>query len=666
MRIRSVFRFTRITAKLMADPRMIAATVILALLTPPAQTLAQTEQPSAPVASASAALAATTPFRLTLPRSHNPFSAYAPSSLPDPSLANSSRLDQCVRDGKLYLSLEDAIALALENNLDLAIARYNLPIAETEMLRTRAGGTTLGVNTGLVQNTPGGTAGVSAGAGAGGTSVGAGGAGAGVGGLVQSTFGEGTPISSYDPQVTGVASVEHITSQAANTVNYGVPLLKQDTATVNTAVSQAFSTGTSLQFNFNNQRETINSPYQNLNPALFANWRFTVSQQLLAGFGFGPNRRYIRIAKNNRKISDVAFKNQVASTITQIANIYWDLENAYLDEQVKERSLAFAQKSLDDQRKQLELEAVPAMDVMKAEAEVAVRDQDLTVSRTNLELQASLIKNAVTKRLDPALEEMPVIPTAVLETLKPETLPPVQELVAAAFRDRTDLYETQVTLDNFQISRKALRNQLLPTVTLVGYYAGSGLAGQPNPHYSLGANPVNVPPGYGGALSNAFNGTAPNYLAAVQVSIPLRNRQAKADQFRSELEYKQTELLVEQQKKNIRIEVRNADYALEQTAARVASARKARDLAQRTFDITKQEQALGAGSSFQTLSAERDLAVADSTLAQAEATYEKSRLQLYRVTGQTLDRFGISIAEALDGVVSQTPVATSQSAPTKP
>jgi outer membrane protein TolC len=643
------------------------ATAALALCSMSLTSIAQVAPPSAPAPAAAAPtatvnFAAPAPFHLTLPHSHNPFSAYAPSSLPDPSLINSPRLDQCIKDGKLYLSLEDAVALALENNLDLAIARYNLPIAETDMLRTRAGGTTLGVNTGLVQNTPGGTAGVSAGSGAGGTSVGAGGAGAGAGGLVQSTFGEGTPISSYDPQIVAVASTQHSTQQEANTVNYGVPLLKQNTTIVNAGVTQAFSTGTAIQFNFNNQRDTINSPYQNLNPAIFANWRFLVSQQLLAGFGFGPNRRYIRISKNNRKISDVAFKNQVASTITQIANIYWDFVNAYIDEEVKERSLTFAQKSLDDQRKQLELQAVPEMDVMKAEAEVAVRDQDLTVSRTNLELQASLVKNALTKRLDPTLEEMPVVPTAILETMKLEVLPPVQDLVAAAFRDRTDLYETQVTLDNFQISRKALRNQLLPTVTLIGYYSGSGLAGQPNPNYSLGDNPVNVPSGYGGALSSAFNGTAPDYLAELQIAIPLRNRLAKADQFRSELEYKQTELLVEQQKKNIRIEVRNADYALEQTAARVASARKARDLAQRTFDITKQEQTLGAGSSFQTLSAERDLAVADSTLAQAEATYEKSRLQLYRVTGQTLDRFGISIAEALDGVVTHIPVPL-QSAP---
>ena len=183
------------------------ATATLALCSLSLSSVAQVAAPSAPAPAPAATVnfAAPEPFRITLPHSHNPFSAYAPSSIPDPSLINSPRLDSCIKDGKLYLSLEDAVALGLENNLDLAIARYNLPIAETDMLRTRAGGTTLGVNTGLVQNTPGGTAGVSAGAGAGGTSVGAAGAGAGAGGLVQSTFGEGTPISSYDPQVVAVA-----------------------------------------------------------------------------------------------------------------------------------------------------------------------------------------------------------------------------------------------------------------------------------------------------------------------------------------------------------------------------------------------------------------------------------------------------------------------------
>lgn len=615
---------------------------------------AQTQVQAAPAVSAPAQQ----PFHLALPHSHNPFSAYTPVTVAEPDLVNSPRLDDLIRDGKLYLSLQDAIDLALEDNLDLAIARYTMPMAEMDLLRAKAGFQILGVNTGVVQNTEGGTAAPSAGVG--GTSSGAGGAGAGAGGLFQSTLGEGPPIPNFDPHILATGSLEHLTQPLVNTVTYGVPSLKLNTGIFDATYLQSFSTGTSLQFDFNNQRQTINSPFQQLNPSLNTNYRFLLQQQLLQGFGFTPNRRFIRIAKNNRKISATAFKVQVIATVTQIEDIYWDLVNAYQDVQVKERSLAFAQKSLEDERKQLELQAVAAMDVMKAEAEVATRDQDMTIAKTSLQFQESLMKNALTKRLDPALEEMPVIPTAATQAFVPEMLAPVQDLIAQALKNRPELYESQVNLDNYQISRRALRNQLLPTLTATAYYAGYGLGGQPNPNFSGGPNTVSVPSGYGGALQNAFNNSSPDYLAELQLNIPLRNRQAKADQFRSELEYKQAELALEQQKKNVRIDVRNAAYALQQVQARVEAARKSRDLAQRTFDIMKQEQQLGAGSNFQTLSAEHDLAIASSTLAQAETTYQKSRVELYRVTGQTLDRLGISLDQARAGVV---PGASSAPAP---
>ncbi len=614
--------------------------------------LSQTTAPAAQVQTGQAPAAPQQqPFHVALPHSYNPFSSYTAVTVPEPDLANSPRLDQLIRDGKLYLSLEDAIDLALENNLDLAIARYTLPMAEMDLLRAKAGFQILGVNTGVVQNTEGGTAAPSAGVG--GTSSGAGGAGAGAGGLFQSTLGEGPPIPNFDPHILATGSLEHLTQPLVNTVTYGVPSLKLNTGIFDATYLQSFSTGTSLEFDFNNQRQTINSPFQQLNPSLNTNYRFLLQQQLLQGFGFTPNRRFIRIAKNNRKISAAAFKVQVIATATQIEDIYWDLVNAYQDVQVKERSLAFAQKSLDDERKQLELQAVPAMDVMKAEAEVATRDQDMTIAKTSLQFQESLIKNALTKRLDPALEETPVIPTAATQAFVPETMQPVQDLIAEALKNRPELYESQVNLDNYQISRRALRNQLLPTLSATAYYAGYGLGGQPNPNFNTGGGPntVNVPSGYGGALQNAFNNSSPDYLAELQLNIPIRNRQAKADQFRSELEYKQAELALEQQKKNVRIDVRNAAYALQQVQARVEAARKSRDLAQRTFDIMKQEQQLGAGSNFQTLSAEHDLAIASSTLAQAETTYQKSRVELYRVTGQTLDRLGISLEQARAGVV---------------
>ncbi|MGA7078717.1 MAG: TolC family protein, partial [Terriglobales bacterium] len=313
-----------------------------------------------------------TPAALEMPHSHNPISPYTGDQVPEPVLTNSPRLDRLIRDGKLYLSLKDAIDLALENNLDLAIARYNLPIADTDVLRTKAGGTFRGVNTGVVQGTPGGGIGGfgagAPGAGAGGTTSGAGGAGAGASGLVQSTLGVGTPVSSYDPSLTVSGGIEHLTLPQSSNVLYDVPSLQLNTTTVNALYTQAFSSGTTISFAFNNARQTTNSPEIFLSPALNSYYRFTFQQQLLAGFGFGPNLRYLRIAKNNKKISDIAFKDQVIATVTQIKNIYWDLVSAYEQARVNEQSLAFANQTLENARKQLQLESIPEMDVMKAEA----------------------------------------------------------------------------------------------------------------------------------------------------------------------------------------------------------------------------------------------------------------------------------------------------------
>lgn len=264
------------------------------------------------------------------------------------------------------------------------------------------------------------------------------------------------------------------------------------------------------------------------------------------------------------------------------------------------------------------------------------------------------MKAALTKQLDPTLEEMPVVPTVILEAFQPEKIPPVEQLIDEALKNRPDLSILQLQQDRAEISRKAVRNAMLPTVNIAGYYAGYGLGGAPNPNYiPPGQNPVTQSTSYAGTLQNAFNNTSPDYLAEVVVQIPLRNRAARADQFRSELELRQAELSVVQQKKNLRFEVRNAAYALEQGQARVEAARKARDLAQKTFDIKRQEQQLGAGSNFETLTAEHDLAVASSTLDSAETAYEKSRVALYSQTGQTLKRLGISLDEARSGVVSK-------------
>jgi outer membrane protein TolC len=594
-----------------------------------------------------------TPADLRMPQSHNPIAPYMSDQVPEPVLTNSQRLDRLVHDGKLYLSLKDAIDLALENNLDLAIARYNLPIADTDVLRTKAGASFRGVNTGVVQGTPGGGVGGfgtgAPGAGAGGTTSGAGGAGAGASGLVQSTLGVGAPVNSYDPQLNVNGGVEHLTLPQSNKATYGISPLQLNTTQVNANLTQSFSSGTTISFTFDNSRQTTNSPDFTLSPALNSYYRFTIQQELLAGFGFGPNLRYIRIANNNKRISDIAFKDQVIATVTQIENIYWDLVSAYEQARVNEQSLDFANQTLDNAKKQLQLESIPQMDVMKAEAEVSQRDQDLTVARTNLELQESLIKNALTKSLDdPTLQEMPVIPTdRMQETDTNPVVEPLADLITEGLKNRPELLETDIDLVNRQISRQAARNALLPTLSLVGFYGGSGLGGLVTPN-NTSSTPTDLP----GTWQTTFNNSAPDYFVGLNLNIPFRNRVAKADQYRSELEYRQASLRKEQLRKQIRIEVRNAQYALEQTRARVDAARKARDLAQRTFEITKKEQDLGSGSTYQTMTAQRDLSVAELTLVTAMTTYQKAKVELDRSTATTLEHNGVLIQDAVTGTVT--------------
>jgi len=613
-------------------------------------------QISAPAVQPSLRAAAAATVPLDLPHSSNPLDAYRPAHVPAPNLANSPLIDTLVHNGILELSLKDAIALALKDNLDLAIARYNIPIAKADVLRTQAGGTFLGVNTGVVQNTPGGGIGGfgtgATGAGAGGTSGGAGGAGAGASGLVQSTLGTGSFVSSYDPEIAGTIGYQNSTVPLSSGVIFGVPTLHSGDFSGNIAYTQAFPTGTSIDVGFNSDRVTSNSPFSFLTPELDSSFRALVRQHLLSGFGFGPNLRYLHIARNNQKISDDAFKLQVITTVAQIANIYWDLVAAYEDQQVKTRSLDFAQQTLDSARKQLKLQAVPALDVLKDQAELDNRKQDLTIASTQLEFQSLLIKNALTKNLDdPILEAMPVRPTDLSAlnlnaTAAATSTAAMDDLVNQALANRLEIAESDIDLQNRRISRNAANNALLLQVDLIGYYGGTGLGGVNNP---LSNTPSTAPASYGGAFTNTFNNSAPNYYVGVNVNIPIRNRVAKSDQIRSELESRQAQLHLQQLRKQIRIEVRSAQYALEQSQARVTDAIEARDLQQRTFTVTQKEQTLGAGSAVQTLAARRDLAASESTLVAARTAYQKAKVELDFATGRTLDENAISIDAARSG-----------------
>ena len=612
------------------------------------------------------------------PVSHfpNPVGPYTPRHVAPPNLANTARIDGLMHDGKLYLSLNDAIALALENNLDIAIARYNLNIADTDVLRAKSGSTILGVPLGIVQNTPGGGLGGlggQVGSGTGGTTVGAAGAGAGALGLTSSTLGLGPLITSFDPVLTGTLQEDHYSQQATSIFQGVLPgsSLAQNTGTVNFAYQQGFSWGTNLSVGFNNTRSTTNSFFSSASPVLNTNFRATLTQHLLQGFGFAPNNRFIRIARNNRELSDVAFRLQIITTVDQIENMYWDLVYAYENVRVRQESLTFSEKTLSDTKKQVEIGSLAPIETVRSQSTVAQDQQALTVAKTNLQLQQLLMKNALSRTLkDAVLAGAEVVPTSTMEIPQNEQVQPTEDLVNEALRHRPELVESRIQLNSQQISNKAVRSSLLPTLDLFAYYGGSGVGGVQNPAnlctapgnpgFSCagtepGQNPIFPTTGYGSAVNDLVNSTAPDKGIGLQLNIPLRNRAAQAVQIRSELEYRQSQMALQQTENRVSIEVRNAQFGVEQNRASVASAQAAVDYAKQSLDAEQKKYQFGTSTTTLVLQNRSALATAESTLLSATAAYEKARLELDRATGQLLDHAGISIDDAAKGQVTRMP-----------
>jgi outer membrane protein TolC len=592
----------------------------------------------------------------------NPFARYVPRHVPPPIFTNTPRILDLIQNGKLMLSLNDAIAIALADNLDIAIARYNLPIADTDILRTKAGQSFLGVQSGLVQNTPGGgVGGVGSGvtgAGAGGTTAGAGGAGVGQGGFVGSTAGAGPQPDSFDPVLSATFTVENSNSPQ----NFGLlaGLAGGGNSVVHTTsgnfqYTQGFSPGAALTVSVFNNRQSVNNAQVAFNPAVNSSFRASIRQHLLQGFGPSINTRLIRQAKNNKLIAEEAFRLQVISTVSQIENIYWDLVNAYQDVKVKERSLGLAQKTLSDNQKQVQIGTLAPLDVVRAQSTVATAEQDLIVSQTNLQLQQLTVKNALTRNLpsNAQVMEMEVIPTDTVQIPEEENLPPIEELIKQALANRAEYKQQQINLRNSEISIQGAKNGLLPIVDVVGFYGGAGLAGTPN---TLVPGNAGVPgSGFADAFTNLFNSTAPDKGVAFSLSIPLGNRAAQATQVRSQLEYHQSQLALKSLENQISIQVRNDQFTVLQNRARVGAARKARELAAQTLDAEQKKYNLGASTYLNVLQDERDLAQAESNLVSAETNYAKSRVLLDRDIAQTLERNNIKIDEAVTGKIQTNP-----------
>src|SRR5580704_1002393 len=604
------------------------------------------------------------------PRSQFPnvIAPYKPGYVPPPDLSNTDRIQQLMRGGKIMLSMNDAVALALENNLDLVLARYNLNIADADVLRAESGANILGVNTGIVQNTPGGGVGGLSGivgSGTGGTSVAAGGVGTGTNGLVSSTLGIGSPITSFDPVLNGTLQMDRDFAQETTVPNL-LPIVNTNTGTADFSYLQGFHWGTNFAVGFNTTHVTTNDPAFAYSPSVNSGLQFKLTQNLLQGFGFVPNTRFIRIAKNNREISDVAFRLQIITTVDQIENLYWDLVYAYENVRVQQEALTFAQRTLADNKQQVQFGTLPPIQVVSAESTVATDQQALILAQTNLELQQLLIKNALSRNLeDPALGEAAVIPTSTMQVPQQEPVVPMQDMIKDALSHRAELAESRIDLNSREINIKAVRNAMLPTLDLFAYYGGSGLGGTQNPanicppppqtrfgcHIAGSISPV----GYGGTLNDLVNSAAPDKGVGLTLNIPLRNRAAQGNQVRAELEYHQAQVRQQQIENQVRIEVRNAQFTLRQNRAAVEAARAAVEFARQSLDSEQKKLQAGVSTPTLVLQNQSALTTNESNLVSAMAAYEKSRVELDRATGTLLDHAGIQVADAERGQVTHMP-----------
>lgn len=572
-------------------------------------------------------------------------------TVPPANFANSNRMESLMHAGNLYLSAEDAVALAVENNLDIEVQRYGPLLAQEVLRRARAGGALRSVGVGVAAGPSSvSLTGVTV------TNIGTiGAAGEGVssgGGIVTQL---GPPISSFDPTLSFFTNFAHVTTPQSNTILTGTTALIQNMRTFQAQYQQSWDFGMSAQLTYYSQYTNINSPYFDLNPYTAGYLDLQVTQNLLYGFGSAVNGRNIRVQKNNIKVSNLQFRQQVATTVAAVLNLYWDLVEFWDDVRARERELTAAQQLLDNNRKQVEAGSLAPIEVTRAEAQVYVSQQDLLVSQTNLLQQETVLKNAISRNgiANTTLLDAHIVPLDTITIPARDETPPLEQLVTQALESRNEIQQSRLNIDSNKLNLVGIKNALKPTLQLFAELTNNGMTG---PITALGAQTPSVgylAGGYGNLLGEVFRRDFPNYSAGVALNIPLRNRAAQSDYTTSELELRQSELGLQQNINQVRVDVQNALIGLQQARARHAAAVKARDLEEQTLDADQKRLALGASTAYQIVLDQQNLASAESSEVQALANYSHARISLDQALGRTLEVNHISFDEALAGTVSR-------------
>jgi outer membrane protein TolC len=587
---------------------------------------------------------------------------YRPVQEPPNNLNNSTRIESLLRAGNLYLSLQDTIALALENNLDIAIQRYGPQLADAALESAQAGAFARGVSTTVTAGPSSASvssSGTTAGANVSATALASNANPSAVGASVISSSGPSLPI--LDPLITSGVSWAHATTPQSSAFLTGTNSLIQRNDVANFGIQKGFLTGTNIGLTLNNTSSTSNNPRNDFNPATNSSLTLSITQHLLQGFGSAVNSRQIRIAKNNREVSDLTFRQQVETTVVAVMELYWDLVSFNNAIQVSKDALAASQQLLENNRKQVEVGTLAQIEVVRAEAEIASREQALLVSQTRALQQETILKTALSRTgvSSPAIANAHIITTDVIRVPSVEPVVPIQDLTAQALASRPELATSRIQLANQELTIRGSKNGLLPTFDIVAGVSNGALAGEPNPLPAVPGSPHSNNQffigGYGTVLSQLFARNFPNYSVGFNLSVPIRNRAAQAQLATDELTYRQQELVLQRLENQVRVDVQNAMIGVSQARAQYLAALKATVLQQQTLDAERKKLELGASTIYNVILAERDLVTARDTEVAAEAAYAKAKVELGRATGQTLYENNVSLDEAVKGVVSRPP-----------
>jgi outer membrane protein len=577
---------------------------------------------------------------------------YRQRYVPPANLRNSTRLEALIRGGNLYLTAQDAIALAIENNIDIEIQRYGPLLGREVIRRANGGGALRNVGVGILPGPQSvSLAGINIGA------VASTGSGVSSGGGIVTQIGPNIP--NLDPIAFAYASFAHNTTPLSNVLLSKTDYLINNGRVYQYGYTQQFLPGTSVQLTFTESRSSLNSPTSLLNPAISGNLDLFVSQNLLQGFGRSVNARNIVVAKNNEKVNELQLKQQVITTVAAVLNLYWDLVSFNEDVRLKRDALASARKLEEDNRAEARLGAVAQIDVTRAEAEVQAREQDLAISQTNLLEQEIVLKNALSRHgvEDPSIEEVHIIPLDLIEVPASQPTHSVKELVAHAVASRPDLEQTRIDIRSSITMLKGSRNALRPTLNAFAEFTNHGLSGLANP---LNTDPLaNGSPdpyylgGYGNFLGEIFRRNFPDYSIGIQLNIPLRNRVAQADYATDMLSLRQSELQLQRSINQVGIDVRNAEIGLEQAHGRYVAAVRARELAQQAEHAEELNYQYGKSTVFQVIQAQRDVVTAQTEEVQSMANYTHARIAFDQATGATLDANHIEMADAIAGRIKR-------------